>query len=338
MPLQHGSVISYATVPRFQPRLASVVFALGWTACAAARPSERSAAPSQPAPAAAAHTTAQSAHAAQNVTSTAPPKLGASEAWSWLRATLPEETANLRIDESRANVEKLLAWAAPGKMATLVFDRACRPLALTRNERTLDGVVHEKTSVVGRTTTVHRDGIAFGFGITVACGSDTSYKRDPRGAWVEVGSRASGCDHAVGHNLSEVRDGQIWFAAEAVSLSIRCDHYERQEQHCSNGSRRSCTTCSGAALDVTPTHGAHHVRGEYTSSSGSEQPRVQVDCASPCPVDALIAHIAAANAALADTKFEQLGHEKHPTLFGDRAACTAYRRKHPIARSDLDVW
>ncbi len=317
-------------------RFVSTALALSWTACSSATPVGQG----EPAalPTGASSSTSQARTSSPRPSATAPAqKLAASEAWQWLRATLPEETAKLRLDESRANIDKLLSWA-PGEAATVVFDRACRKLALTRNERTLDGAVHEQTTIVGNSKTVHRDSISFGFDITVVCGSDTSYEHGPGGAWVESGTSASGCFHSIGHHISDVRDGQVWYAAEQVTLKIGCASHSEQEQRCTDGTTRTCKTCSAVLLDVKPERGMQQQGSAHVTYGARRGPAPLVDCSTPCPVDELTPMIEAASAALADTAFEQLGHDAHPTLFRDRTACTAYRQKHSIAKDQIDVW
>lgn len=317
-------------------RVARVACAIGLAGCSSATPAQQS----EPDVLATSASTTSSAEAPASSPATTPAaaaaQLSPTEAWQWLRAKLPEETAKLRPDESRANIDKLLAWA-PGEVSTVVFDRACRPLTLTRNETTLDGDVNETTTIEGNTKTVHRDGIAFGFDITVVCGSDTIYERNAGGAWVESGGSATGCAHSLGHNLSDVRDGEVWYSAEQVTLTVACSSRHEREQLCTDGSTRTCAACTAASVDIKRQRGLGQT-SRHGTIGVREGKAAAVDCSTPCPVDELSPMIAAANAALADKAFEQLGYEQHPTLFRDRAACTAYRRKHVIAKDQVDVW
>jgi hypothetical protein len=316
---------------RFDGRLGAAL-ALTWTACSSAAPVRQSepaaiaSAPAAPPP--------QSSTGSEGATAPGA-KLSAVDAWQWLRKTLPKETAKLRLDESSATLEKLLALA-PGQAAATFFDRSCQPLKLTRHERTLAGDVNESTSIEGRRKTVHRDGIAFGFDITVVCGSDTIYEHEASGAWVEKGGSATGCAHSFGHYLSDVRDGQIWYGAEQATLTVGCAARYAQDQRCTDGTTRTCARCTEASIDVKRMRS--FTRTHATSAGVRERPNAAVDCSVPCPADELGPMIEAANAALADAAFEEIGNERHPTLFSDRAACTAYRQKHPITKDQLVIW
>jgi hypothetical protein len=67
-------------------------------------------------------------------------------------------------------------------------------------------------------------------------------------------------------------------------------------------------------------------------------PEERVDCSIPCPADELTPRIPAVNAALKGVELEQIGLEKHPTIFRTRAACRDYAKRHRIPSDQLDVW
>ncbi len=253
-----------------------------------------------------------------------------------LGAALPDETADLRPSRDDGRLERLLAWA-PADGTVTVFDRACRPLRVARNERSLDGDVHVKAIVRGRTKTVSGDTIELGWDVTLVCGFDVTYERNASGRWVETASGATGCADTVGHALSEVTDTAAWWGGASVAVAVKCGHRREEVQRCLDGSERTCATCERLAIELDSPEGRFHTASAVTAvriPAGAGP----VDCALLCPADARGAKIAAANAALAGADLEQVGLEKHPTLFRTRAACRAYRARHAIPASELATW
>ena len=287
-----------------------LAFALGGVA-AAAEPSAAPTAVPQPAP--------------------GPPAMTFDEAWAWLRTELPEKTASLRPARDDGRLERLLAWAPPSATIT-VYDRACRPLKVSRHEHALAGEVNVRTAVRGRTKTVSGDTAQFGSHVFLSCGFDVTYERDASGKWVQTATGATGCASFPSDSLSEVTDAAAWYGARPVQKAeVKCGIARQETQRCRDGSERTCSTCQRLSLAL------HFVdpgtRGEYALSASSRVqlqtsvPGQPVDCALPCPVDERSAKVAAANAALQLGKLERIGLEAHPTLFRTLAACRAYRRE-----------
>lgn len=264
----------------------------------------------------------------------AAPAMSPQDAWAWVRTERPEEAAHLRPSAAAAQLERLLAWAQPGGTVT-VFDRACRPLRLTRNEATLDGDIHVRTRVLGDRKTVHGDSIAFGHGITVTCGYDLDYERTRGGKWRQAGVAATGCDTTIGHQLSEVTATAAWYGGTAVTVQVSCTSRREEAQRCLDGSTRTCAACDRIGLDVQSRESGHGSAGVALRVPASGAP---VDCSTPCPPDVRSAKVAAVNVALRGASLERIGLERHPTLFRTRAACEAYREQHEIPPRDLAQW
>ena len=258
------------------------------------------------------------------------------EAWAWLRAELPEETAKLRpIEEADGLLDRLLAWAAPDETFD-VYDRSCRKLELTRNERSLDGPIHLKTVVRGKSKTVSGDSIGFDWYITVVCSFENEYERTASG-WVETGASATGCADTVGGRLSEVTDAAAWYGGATVAISLQCVHRREQEQRCLDGAVRVCATCERIGIEADSRDG--HFRSAVGGATAHLPPgKEPVDCAVPCPPDARGETVARVNAALSGVELLQIGVEEHPTLFRTRAACREYSKRHKLTAEDKAQW
>ena len=262
-----------------------------------------------------------------------PSAMSTADAWSWVREREPAGLAGFRplgdVHELRS---ALLGWATPG-MATVVFDRSCRRLELTRNEDSLDGTIHQKTEIRGATKTAHADSIVFNDRITVVCGSDTTYEKTATG-WLEATVGATGCFSQLPHWLSQVTETGVWYGDEHVKLSFKCGLITSVNELCRDGSQRACATCTGLAIEV---ESADHrsVRQTRTMTSRSEQ----ADCSAPCAEDSIpSATLARVNAALAKTEFIEHGHDPHPVLFRSRKACEEYALRHPMAAAERTLW
>jgi len=266
----------------------------------------------------------------------APQPMTFDEAWAWLRAELPEETSRLRpLETADGLLDRLLGWAAPD--ATInVFDRSCRRLALTRNERSLDGPIHLKTLVRGKTKTVSGDSIGFDRYITVVCSFENMYERTAAG-WVETGASATGCADTVGHGLSEVSDTAAWYGGATVTISPKCILRREQEQRCVDGSVRTCATCERIGMELDSRDGHFHSAIAGVMAHLPPEP-TPTDCAIPCPEDARGEALARVNAALGKVQLLQTGLEEHPTLFRTRAACQAYAKRHKMTADDRAQW
>ncbi|AKV01888.1 hypothetical protein AKJ09_08551 [Labilithrix luteola] len=264
----------------------------------------------------------------------APPAMTFDEAWAWLSAELPKDTASLRPSRDDGRLERLLAWAPPGGTTT-VFDRACRPLKVARNEGSLDGDVHVKTVVHDRTKTVSGDTIELGRDITLVCGFDFTYERDASGKWVKTVVSATGCATTIGHSLSEVTDAEAWYGSAPARIEVKCSSRLETRQRCLDGTERTCSKCTRVAIELD---GPGHLRipGGCAVLGPGRRPE-PADCAVACPDD-LGAKIATVNAALSGATFEEFRLESHPTLFRTRSACLAYRRLHAIPRDQLETW
>jgi hypothetical protein len=257
------------------------------------------------------------------------------EAWTWLGTELPDDTAELRLVDDGL-LEKLLAWAPPDGGVT-VYDRRCRPLRLFRNETSLDGSIHVKTKVRGKRKTVSGESISFSWYIEVVCGFDNEYERGANGAWEEVGASATGCADTIGFSLSEVTATAAWYGGAMVDLQVRCGHTREIAQRCLDGSERTCASCGRLALRIR-SHQSHYGVGSASSSMRTAAPGERTDCSIPCPADVLTPRVPAVNAALEGVELEQIGLEKHPTIFRTRAACREYRKRHRIPAGELDPW
>lgn len=257
------------------------------------------------------------------------------EAWAWLREQLPEATANLRPAGDDRRLDELLSWAAPDGTITL-YDRACRKLALTRNERSLDGDIHVKEIVRGNTRTVSGESISFGWTITVLCGFDNEYQRTETGAWQETASSATGCATTVGHNLSEVTGTEVWYGGAALQLSAVCVMRHEKTQRCLDGSQQTCSSCERLGLEIESSD-LHHRTTTAVGATRMFAGPEPVDCPA-CPADERTTKLAAVNAALKGAALERVDLERHPTLFRTRAACRAYRKRHKISASERSLW
>jgi len=267
-----------------------------------------------------------------------PVPISFAEAWAWLRAELSEETSRLRpIEETEGLLDRLLAWAAPDATFN-VFDRSCRKLELTRNERSLDGPIHVKTVVRGKTKTVSGDSIGFDNYITVVCSFENEYERTAAG-WVETGASATGCADTVGYRLSQVTDTEAWYGGATVKISPKCILNREQEQRCLDGSTRVCTECKRIGIDVASQGPDAAFRGVVAAAEARVPPGPEpVDCAVPCPQDERGAKAERVRAALADVGLLQTGLEEHPTLFRTRAACREYSKRHKMTADDRAQW
>lgn len=244
--------------------------------------------------------------------------LSTEDAWIWVITKLPEEKE--RFTRPRDLVPKLLAW---GKKLT-VYDRACRPLRVTNTGEALVGVINVEAHLEGAFKKVHSDELVFDSSVTAVCGSDETYERQG-GRWVLVASGGTGCAQQLGHLLSRVTPTEAWYGGESAKVELVCASRTTERQTCTDGSTRTCSTCSQLALGYTA---AGHTIGIEPSVRG-------VDCSQPCAPDELGAMLLELNAALTGAEFMKLDLEPHPTLFRTLEACQAYRRRHRVAKDEL---
>lgn len=244
--------------------------------------------------------------------------LSVEDAWTWVITKLPEEKG--RFAQTDHLVPKLLAW---GRKLT-VFDRACRPLKVTNTGEALVGIINVEAHREGPYRKVHSDELVFDSSVTAVCGSDETYERQG-GRWVLVASGGTGCAQQLGHLLSRVTPTEAWYGGASAKVELVCASRTTERQTCTDGSTRTCSTCSQLALGYTA---AGHTIGIERSVRG-------VDCSQPCAPDELGAKLLELNAALTGAEFMTLDLEPHPTLFRTLEACQAYRRRHRVAKDEL---
>ena len=250
--------------------------------------------------------------------------MAATEALAWLRSELPSETADLRFADDDHVLDELLAWAPAGQTIT-AFDEDCHAIQLTRNERTLDGPFHVRTTTTPTAKTISTDSISFGRGVTLTCGSDKRYERT-NGGWTLASESATGCDQTVGHRLSEVTADTASYDGVDAEITIHCGVRHDRARRCSDGVTRTCSTCDGVALDIASREGGFKKSAPSAITAAPAGADV-VDCSMPCPIDVRSAKIARANVALAHAHLATT-RPTHPLLYRTLAACRARPRAH----------
>ena len=240
---------------------------------------------------------------------------------AWLTSRFPEVADYTPARAQDRALADLLAWATPKGTA---YDRRCRPVRLERRGAALYGLVNVQTQRDGDTRTVRADELLLDRALTLTCGFTTTSRRDAKGRWAEVSSTAMGCADQVALGLGRVTSDAVWYDAAEVRLSIGCVEVARTcDGPCRRCGRYGVITAGGG-----PGFGvATHVQVRTSTAA----------CPAACPPDPAPPDVDRANRQLADQRYFIDG-DPHPILFRTRAACRAYRARHPIGEDDLDPW
>jgi hypothetical protein len=252
--------------------------------------------------------------------------------WSWLTQEFPE-VAEVRPLDGSSLQDALLAWAPFGRQIT-VYDPACRPLVLTREDDLLSGTIHDHAEVRGNTKWRTYDTIQFDERILI-CSSIETYERTKHGGWVKH-SETGSCGDGVGQALSEVTRDAVWYSGVGVELSVACVESVVDDQACAGGARRQCERCDAwGILLESREQGVGFSRQTKVVRTRS----TEVDCRVPCPTAAPPQRVTRAGAIVAGREFLAiLSVEAQPYLFRTRAACRRFTKQHPRPADDRMPW
>jgi hypothetical protein len=254
--------------------------------------------------------------------------------WSWLTQEFPDVKELRPLEETLPLRDALLAWALPGQ-STTVYDRACRPLNLRRDDDGLHGIVNERVKVDGNTKTRWYDEIVFSNQIELFCSNMDTYERTNRGGWTKDSSSGSGCAEMVGYILSDVSQDAAWYNGATVSVSFECDEPAVDAQDCADGTSRECKRCKAWGVWL---EGRGQGPGFSKVTKTVRSKSTGVDCRAPCPAVAPPAKVTRAAAIVAGRMFLTNFSEDPPYLFRTRAACRSYTKQHPLSPEDRKPW
>lgn len=229
----------------------------------------------------------------------------------------------------------LLSWAEPEGSIT-VFDRACRPVEVTRDERALYGVMSRGIKRDGASITEEYDQIWFGSRIEISGCHFLEYERNAAGKWTAGKFTTMSCSEQIGNDLSQVSGDAAWYSGKPAALSLECAGKLIEKTKCPDGSVRACDRCTSfqpSPYLMSPT-GYRYAPSPVVAWQTSTEA-----CGTPCPIDPLVADVERANEALVGRVFFVMSEENaHPFLFKTKRACLAYQRIHRFKQHELEAW
>jgi len=209
--------------------------------------------------------------------------LDADARWAWAVERMPELAEHAAGD--RIELEARFAEWFPdeGRVFVRTADGKCTPVVGGWDGDVFVGKARERTRIEGKTKESSWVNVEIAPSGVVENGPHgITYTRNAKGKWEESGGWGIGCmDIIVDRSISAVHDDAIVYAGYAYTLTIECNGTRTDEQRCTDGTTRTCTTCATlVALQHADRMGFGHGRTRMTVRAHDP-----IDGTEPCPSD-----------------------------------------------------
>lgn len=232
--------------------------------------------------------------------------------WEWALTVAPELAEHSDRSPSPAAYERFTRWFAKGRRTIhLRLGDQCFEVKGSVDQ----GFSYRETVTTNgntRTRTGYNLQITEG-GITESGPGGTTYERDEKGRWQEVGGFGTGCfDVLVHDSLSKVERGVAYFDAYGYTLTAECRGTMAEAQRCEDGSTRTCERCSGIVLRRHAPNRGWGSAGQISVGAIDSPP---VDCTQPCPADEHTPKLEPLGQVLKGRRFFGRGSDDEGVLF-----------------------